>query len=265
VTPEQLDTLARWLAAGFLGLVIGSFLTVVITRVPERLDLWHRSACPRCGAQVKARDNVPVVSWLILRGRCRHCGEAISPLYPAVELATAVSFVAVALWIRPLAAIPAYLYAAAIGVALTAIDIRTRRLPDAIVYPSYPVLVVLLTVASWISGEWNRLATAAIGGLGLLLVYLAMAVLVPRGMGLGDVKLAGLVGLVLAYLGWGPLAVGFLAAFLLGAIWGIGVMIRAKSGHGTTIPFGPWMCLGAALGCAVGTPLWDLYRQLLQV
>jgi leader peptidase (prepilin peptidase)/N-methyltransferase len=186
-------------------------------------------------------------------------------LYPAVELTTGLLFAAVALFITPLSAIPAYLYAAAIGVALTVIDARTGRLPDVIVYPSYPVLVLLLTVASWISGDWPALGRAAIGGLALLTFYQALAIAIPRGMGLGDAKLAGLVGLALAYRGWGPFAVGVMAAFLLGAVWGIGSIVKNRTGRGTTIPFGPWMCVGAALGCAVGQPLWELYGQLLQV
>jgi leader peptidase (prepilin peptidase)/N-methyltransferase len=180
-----------------------------------------------------------------------------------VELATSALFVLVCVFVRPLAAIPAYLYAAAIAVALTAIDARTRRLPDAIVYPSYPILAALLAIASWVGGDWSALARGAIGGLGLLFGYGLMAILLPRGMGLGDAKLAGLVGLALAYQGWGAFAVGALAAFFLGAVWGVGVMVKSRGGRRTTIPFGPWMCAGAALGLAVGAPIWDVYTNLM--
>jgi leader peptidase (prepilin peptidase)/N-methyltransferase len=265
VTLETLDAIAKGVAGGLLGLVIGSFLTVVITRVPEGASLWPRSACPKCGQQVTARDNIPLLSWLILRGRCRSCGEPISKLYPLVEASTAALFALVALLVQPFAAVPAYLYAAAIAVALTAIDARTGRLPDAIVKPSYPVLAVLLAFGSWLSGDWPALLRAGIGGLGLMAVYGVVHFVKPQGMGWGDVKLAGLIGLVLAYQGWGPLAVGAFGAFLLGAVWGIGVMIKTHGGRRTAIPFGPWMCAGAALGCAVGGPVWDLYRQLMQV
>ncbi|MDR0594563.1 MAG: prepilin peptidase [Bifidobacteriaceae bacterium] len=265
MTGPLADAIARGVAAGLLGLVIGSFLTVVITRAPERSSLWPRSACPKCGQPVKAKDNVPIVSWLILRGRCRSCGEPISGLYPIVEAVTAVLFAAVAVFIQPLAAVPAYLYAAAAAVALTAIDARTGRLPDAIVLPSYPVMAALLALASWLTGDWGALARAGIGGLGLLVGYGLVHLVRPRGMGRGDVKLAGLIGLALAYQGWGPFAVGALGAFLLGALWGIGVMIKTRGGRKTAIPFGPWMCAGAVLGCALGAPLWDLYRQLMQV
>jgi leader peptidase (prepilin peptidase)/N-methyltransferase len=258
-----MDLLALGIGAGLVGLVTGSFLTVVIDRVPAKKGLWQRSACPNCGVGIKARDNIPVVGWLVLRGRCRACGERISPLYPVVELTTCALFVLVALFIRPLALVPAYLYAAGIGVALTAIDARTRRLPDAIVYPSYPVLAGLLTVASWASGDWDALLRAAIGGLSLLGAYWLVAVAVPRGMGLGDAKLAGLVGLILAYQSWGVFAVGALGAFFLGATWGIGVMVRNRGGRRTTIPFGPWMCAGAALGLAFGKPVWDVYQGVM--
>jgi leader peptidase (prepilin peptidase)/N-methyltransferase len=202
---------------------------------------------------------------LALRGRCRSCGEPISRLYPVVEAVTASLFVLVAVFVRPLAAIPAYFYAAAMAVALTVIDARTGRLPDAIVLPSYPVIAALLTAASWTTGDWRALLTSGLGGLGLLVAYGLVFILVPRGMGFGDVKLAGLIGLVLAYQGWGPLAVGALGAFVLGAIWGIGVIVKNRGGRRTAIPFGPWMCAGALLGCAVGNPLWDLYRQLIQI
>jgi leader peptidase (prepilin peptidase)/N-methyltransferase len=262
VRPEALDTLALGLAGGVLGLVIGSFLTVVISRVPAGEGLWHRSACPRCGHAISARDNIPVVSWLVLRRRCRDCGERISGLYPGVELATAALFALVAVFVRPLPVVPAYLYAAAIGVALTVIDAQTRRLPDAIVYPSYPVLGALLAVGSWASGDWAALGRGAFGGLALAAGYWILAILVPRGMGWGDAKLAGLVGLVLAYQSWGVFAVGALGAFLLGALWGVGVMVKTKGGRRTAIPFGPWMCVGAALGLAVGGPIWDVYRSL---
>ncbi|MDR2379811.1 MAG: prepilin peptidase [Bifidobacteriaceae bacterium] len=265
MTADTLDLIARGLGGGLLGLVIGSFLTVVIARVPNRSSLWPRSACPKCGARVAAKDNIPVLSWLLLRGRCRSCGEPISALYPLVEATTAAVFALVALFIRPPAAIPAYLYAAAVAVALTVIDARTGRLPDAIVLPSYPVLAALLALASLLTGDWAALARAAIGGIGLWAAYGLVHLLVPKGMGRGDVKLAGLIGLALAYQGWGPLAVGALGAFLLGAVWGVGVIVKNRGGRRTAIPFGPWMCAGAALGCAVGAPLWDLYRQLIQL
>ncbi|MDR2347032.1 MAG: prepilin peptidase [Bifidobacteriaceae bacterium] len=269
--PEQLDTLALGLAGGLVGLAAGSFLTVVISRLPDGQSLWPRSACPACGHRIAAYDNIPLISWLVLRGRCRHCSAAISPLYPAVEAATALLFAAVGVFMRPLAVIPAYLYAAGLGLALALIDARTRRLPDRLVYPSYPVLAALLAAASWITGDWSALGRGGIGGLALGAFYFLLASVPlgrgpdgPRwGMGLGDAKLAGLIGLALAYRGWGAFAVGALAAFFLGAVWGIGVIVKNRGGRPVTIPFGPWMCAGAGLGVAFGAPLWDIYRGLM--
>jgi leader peptidase (prepilin peptidase)/N-methyltransferase len=265
VTVQALDLVGLGLAGGLAGLVVGSFLTVVISRLPDGRGLWPRSACPACGQAIKAKDNIPLVSWLILRGRCRSCGQAIPAMYPLVELTTAVLFVLVALFVRPLAAVPAYLYAAAIAVALTVIDARTRRLPDRIVLPSYLVLGLALAAASWITGDWAALLRGGIGGIGLLVAYGLLAALVPRGMGLGDVKLAGLIGLMLAYQGWGAFAVGALGAFLFGALWGIGVMVRRGGGRRTTVPFGPWMCAGAVLGLAAGGPVWQQYLELVRL
>jgi leader peptidase (prepilin peptidase)/N-methyltransferase len=263
VTPEQLDTLALGVAGALVGLVTGSFLSVLVTRLPQGESLWPRSACPACGQRIAGYDNIPLVSWLVLGGRCRRCRARIPAFYPALEATTALVFAAVGVFMRPVALIPAYLYAAGIGIALTLIDAKTRRLPNAIVYPSYVVLAALLAGASWLTGDWAALGRGALGGLGLVLAYGAMAFLVPRGMGLGDVKLAGLIGLVLAYRGWGVFAVGALAAFLVGAVWGIGVMVKHRRARKVTIPFGPWMCVGAALGLAFGAPLWDIYRGLL--
>jgi leader peptidase (prepilin peptidase)/N-methyltransferase len=246
-----------------LGLLVGSFLNVVVWRVPRGESVVHPpSACPGCGREIRPRDNVPVLSWLLLRGRCRDCGTTISARYPLVEAATAVLFGLVALHL-PAWAVPAYAYLAAIGVALALIDLDTHRLPNAIVLPSYPVLAALLALASWGEGDWPALLRAAVGGLALWVAYCAMWVAYPRGMGFGDVKLAGLLGAALAWLGWGPFAVGAFAAFLLGGVFSIGLLLTGRASRGTGIPFGPWMLLGAAVGVAVGEPLWDAYLSLV--
>lgn len=261
---------------GAFGLAIGSFLNVVVHRVPAGLSVVAPpSACPRCGNAIRGVDNVPVVSWVVLRGRCRSCSEPISKRYPIVEAATAALFLVVGLRFLPpvgvtggalagqLVLLVALLYLMATSVTLALIDVDTHRLPNRIVLPMYPVLIVLLTVASALTGDWVALLRG-VGGLLLLGgVYLGLALAVPRGMGFGDVKLAGVLGLVLAYLGWGPLAVGAFGAFLLGGTFGIVLLIVRRAGRATGIPFGPWMLLGAWVGAFAGAPIWDGYLHLL--
>lgn len=253
--------------AAALGLAIGSFLNVVVHRVPRGLSVVRpRSSCPHCGSPIRSRDNVPIVSWIILGGRCRVCRSPISLRYPLIEAGTAVAFVGVLVRFVVAddlpSAVPAYLYLAAIGVALALIDIEVHRLPDAIVLPAYPVLGTLLVLASWGSGEWSGVPRAAIGGAGLLLTYLALAVAKPGGMGYGDVKLAGVLGMALAWLGWGELAVGAFGAFLLGGAYSIVLLATRRARRGTGIPFGPWMLAGAAGGVAVGGVIWSGYLGL---
>lgn len=251
--------------AGF-GLLIGSFLNVVVWRVPRGQSVSRPpSACPRCGHAIRPRDNVPVLSWLLLRGRCRDCGEPIAVRYPLVEVGTAVAFGLVAAWAGPSWRLPALLYLAALTVALALIDLDVRRLPDAIVLPAYPVAVALLVLASANPGGapgWSALVRAAAGAAILALAYALMWVAYPRGMGLGDVKLAGVLGLYLGWTGWGALAIGAFAAFVLGGLFSIGLMVLGRAGRKSKIPFGPWMLAGAWVGLVVGERLWAAYLGL---
>ncbi len=250
--------------AAVLGLVVGSFLNVVVWRVPRGESVVRpASACPGCGHPIRRRDNVPVLSWLLLRGRCRDCSRPISRRYPLVEAGTALVFAGVA-WrlVDQPWALPAYLYLAAIGVALALIDLDVHRLPDAIVLLSYPVLAVLLVVASWGGDDWSALLRALIGGLGLWGLYFLLAVIKPGGMGFGDVKLAGVLGAALAWVGWGALAVGAFGAFLTGGLFAIGLVLVRRAGRRSKVPFGPWMILGAAIGLAAGQQLWSAYLGL---
>jgi leader peptidase (prepilin peptidase)/N-methyltransferase len=247
-----------------LGLLVGSFLNVVIWRVPRGESVVRPgSHCPGCGAPVRPRDNVPVLSWLALRGRCRDCGTRISVRYPAVEAATAGLFLAVSLWRDVSPDLPAFLYLAAVALALTLIDLDVHRLPDRIVLPAYPVTLLLLTAAAAISGAWPDLLRAALGGLALFAVYAVLVLVYPAGMGLGDVKLAGVLGIALGWVGWGAVVVGGFAAFLLGGVFGIALLVTRRVGRRTGIPFGPWMIVGAAVGAVVGEPLWSAYLGAL--
>lgn len=250
--------------AGVLGLAIGSFLNVVIWRIPRGESVARpRSACPRCATPIAPRDNVPLVSWLVLRGRCRHCHEPIAIRYPLVEATTGVLFVLVTWWQGPTAALPAFLYLAAIAVALTLIDIDHHRLPDAIVLPSYGIAGGLLAVAAAADGAWPALGRGAAGAAILFAFYFLLVIVYPAGMGFGDVKLAGVLGLYLGWVGWGALAVGAFAAFVLGGLYSIGLLMLRRAGRRSGIPFGPWMLGGAAVGLAVGEQVWSSYLGLL--
>ncbi|TPW71718.1 A24 family peptidase [Schumannella sp. 10F1B-5-1] len=265
---------------GALGLAIGSFLNVVIYRVPNGLSVVRpASACPGCDTPIQGRDNVPLLSWLLLGGRCRSCRMRISARYPAIEAVTGLAFVGVALVFAPaivtadspakaVAAalvLGALLYFAAISVALTMIDVDVHRLPNAIVYPAYPVLAVALVAAAIVGGEPGALLPALIGAAGSLLFYFILAFAYPGGMGLGDVKLAGAVGMLLGFFGWPQLAVGVAAAFVLGGIFGVVLIAIRRGGRKTGIPFGPWMLLGAWIGIFAGEPLAQAYLTLVGI
>jgi leader peptidase (prepilin peptidase)/N-methyltransferase len=245
---------------GLLGLVIGSFLNVVIWRVPRGESVASPpSHCPGCDAAITPRDNIPVFSWLVLRGRCRHCSCRISVRYPLVELLTAVLFVATAARIGVHADLPAYLCLAAVGVALSLIDIDVQRLPDVLTLPSYPVLLALLGIAAGVDDRGDDFVRALVGMVVVLVFYAGVRFAYPAGMGLGDVKLSGIVGLALGWLGWGPLVVGAFAAFVVGAAVSVGVLVFHEGGRKTRVPFGPFMLIGIAIGVAIGHPVAHAY------
>ncbi|WP_420870294.1 prepilin peptidase [Microbacterium saccharophilum] len=256
--------------AALFGLVIGSFLNVVVYRVPAKIPLTRESRCPQCDAPVRPWQNVPVVSWLILRGKCASCGAPISARYPLVELATGLGFIGVAglfldgfLDAAKAPVILAYLYLAAISIALALIDLDTRRLPDVIVLPAYLVLAALFVVACLLGAPWEGLLRAAIGGVALYAFYFLLRLVRPGGMGGGDVKLAGVLGPALGWLGWGSLIVGAFAAFLLGGVIGIARMLARRATRKTAIPFGPWMIAGAWIGIVAGEDIAHWYLGLL--
>ena len=259
--------------AGILGLLVGSFLNVVVYRVPAGMSVVRpRSSCPRCGHEISAIENIPVLSWLALRGRCRSCAQPISARYPLVELGGAVAFALVAAWIvtgtsptmTPAAALrlAALLYLAAITIALALIDLDVHRLPNAIVVPSYAVGAVLLGASGLLAGDFVGLARAAAGAGASVLFYTILALVKPGGMGLGDVKLAGVLGMYLGAAGWAQLAVGTIAAFVLGGTVAVILLIAQRARRTDGLPFGPWMLAGAWTGLVVGAPAADMYLHL---
>ena len=242
--------------AALLGLAIGSFLNVVVYRVPRGESVVNPpSACPRCGQRIRARHNVPVLGWLVLRGRCADCGEPISVRYPLVEAGTGLAFALTALrFADDLRLLPAYLAFTAVAIALALIDLDVRRLPDVIVLPSYPVIATLLVLDL----DGGALLRALLGGMALGGFFLAVWLIVPGGMGFGDVKLSGLLGGITAYLSWGALLTGAFLAFILGALVGVLLLLRG-SGRKTAVPFGPFLLLGAYASILGASGLGEAY------
>ncbi|MDP9164910.1 MAG: prepilin peptidase [Actinomycetota bacterium] len=248
------------------GLLVGSFLNVVIWRVPRGESVVRPpSACPACHAPIRPRDNVPLLSWAVLRGKCRDCAKPVSVRYPAVEAGCSLLFGLLAARFGADAALPAFLYLAAVGLALAIIDIDTHRLPNALTLPAYPVALALLALALLGDHAWSQLARAALGGIALFVLYVAIRLAYPAGMGLGDVKLSGVLGLYAGWVGWGAWGVAAFLAFLYGGMFGIAQMSRGRASRKTQVPFGPFMLLGTLTGVLAGEQIWHAYLSLTAV
>ena len=227
---------------------------MVIHRLPRHESLVHpRSRCPSCDTQIAAYDNLPVVSWLLLRGRCRNCREPISARYPAVELVTAVSFAAVAAARGVNDDLLVFLPFAAMLVAVAGIDLDHRIVPNRILLPA-----AVYGVAASVVVRPGELPELLIAGAGAFLFLLLAALAYPGGMGMGDVKLAGVMGL---YLGLSVVP-ALLAAFLAGTV--VGVVRMARDGaqaRKSGVPFAPFLALGGLLGLLAGPELIQLYSD----
>lgn len=246
---------------GVLGLLIGSFLNVVIHRVPAGESLVRPgSRCPSCGEALKPWHNVPVLSWVALRGRCAFCQTRISIRYPLVEIGTAALFTAVALHFPHQQKLwPALLWFAAISIALTVIDLDVKRLPDAIVLPSYVVIAGLLLIPA----DGHSLLRALEGAAALGAFYGLIWFIAPAAMGFGDVKFSVIIGAVTAYVSWGTLLVGAFGAFLIGSVVGVALMAVGKAGRKTAVPFGPFMAVGAWVSLMGAGALGNWYLDRL--
>lgn len=217
--------------------------------------------------RIKGYENIPILSWLFLRGKCRTCKSVIPIRYPIVELSTGVFFGVVTWKFLPLSGsalflLIAFLYLAAVSVALALIDLETQTLPNVIVLPSYFVGALLLGAAAIAGGNYGALFRAAVSAAILWLFYLALAFTYPGGMGFGDVRLAGLLGLFLGYLGWDVLVAGAFAAFALGGIFSLALLIFGRANRKSAIPFGPWMLAGAWVGVLFGESIVQGYLSL---
>jgi leader peptidase (prepilin peptidase)/N-methyltransferase len=250
-------TLARLLIAVPVGLAIGSFMTVAIYRLPAGESVVRpRSRCPNCGTEIRPRDNIPVMSWLILRGRCRTCGHPISSVYPLTELLTAALVVgAVLRFDRPW---QAALVAGLLSMmpALAIIDIRYHILPNKLTHPALVIFPVAIVVA-WLFDGGVDPGRALIGGLayggGLFLVAM-----LSGGMGMGDVKLAAIIGLVFGSIGLRYVSVAAGGAILFGGIAGL-VALLLGADRKSMIPFGPWIAAGAVVAGFWGDRLASAY------
>ena len=245
-----------------LGAIVGSFLNVCIWRIPEEKSiLFPSSHCPKCQKPIRPFDNIPILSWLILRGRCRDCGEPISPRYPLVELLTAVLSLAI-FWKYDVSLqyLSAFLFTASL-VVITFIDLDHQIIPDVISLPGIPVFFLLAVFFMGV-GFVESLLGILIGGGFLYLIAVGYEMLTKReGMGGGDIKLLAMIG---AFLGWKSLFFVVFISSILGALVGIVLIMIHGKDMKYAVPFGPFLSIAAVMYLFVGTHMTHLflYRSL---
>ncbi|RPI24659.1 MAG: prepilin peptidase [Actinobacteria bacterium] len=243
---------------GLLGLIAGSFINVVAHRVPRGLSVVApRSMCPRCGHEIRWHDNVPVLSWFLLRGRCRDCGERISARYPLVEAATGGLFAAMPYAVGVSWILPAYLWFVGVTMVLTLTDLDHKLIPNRVLYPGTLGAAVLLAAGSVIDGDAGSLPRAFGGAVVYFAALFAIALIARGGFGFGDVKLAFLLGMFAGYLGWGQVAVAGIGSFLVGGVLSVFLLLTRIRSRKDYIPFGPSMVLAAYLAVWFGDSIVD--------
>jgi leader peptidase (prepilin peptidase) / N-methyltransferase len=240
------------------GLFIGDALEVVVERTGARAAFdrpWWR--CPSCQAPATGLGLVPLVRSVERAGGCRHCKKPIPHARRPFDLAIVTAAVLGGFGWRfgAQAALAAYAVFGAALVAVSAVDLEHMRIPNRIVYPTLFVMTPLLVVASAVDHRWGSLARAAIGGAVAFTAFFLLHLAVPKGMGFGDVRLAGVIGLGTGWLGLGHVFVAFATAFVLGGVIGIGVMIATGGGRKTKVPFGPFLAAGAVVAVLWGGPV----------
>jgi len=262
-----MDTTSVVIACALLGPVIGSFLTVVVDRVPRGASIVAPpSACGSCGARLTAVDLVPIISWVLLRGRCRRCHSSIGIEPVVVELTTTLVFVLFAVRFGADPALPSYLVFAAALVALTWIDIREFRLPREISYTALALGAPALTVAAFLDDDPGRVGRAVVGAVIALAAMAAVHLASRGGMGDGDVRLAPLLGFYLGDRGLAMVPIGLFAGFVLGAVAGVAVIVTGRGDRKTALPFGPFLAAGTMITVLAGPDLvdrfgWERYWQ----
>jgi len=245
---------------GLMGLLIGSFLNVVIWRVPRKLSVVRPpSHCPQCETPIRPRDNIPVVSWMVLGGKCRHCGNPIAVRYPLVEASCGLLFAAVAARFGADWALPAYLVLTAALLAISIIDLEHFIVPDRITAPLTVSSLALLGLAAAAEGNGWRFGRSLLGGLAFFAFLLLLNIVNPRGMGMGDVKLSFSLGLFLGWLGWGQVFLGGFLSFLLGAVVGVALIATKVKGRKDHVPFGPFLAAGTLITILWGASILRWY------
>lgn len=257
-----MDSALRAIPAALIGLAFGSFLTVVVDRVPKKESIVSpRSRCPSCDAEIRNRDNIPVLSWLLLRGRCRACHARIPARYPVLEAGTAVLFAGAAVTYQQIYVAGILCAFCAVMLAVAAIDLEHRIIPNKITYPALPVFAVAIVVG-WATGQGLDPVRALIGALMYGGTFLVIAFIVPRGLGMGDVKLTTLIGLVMGSLGLRFVGVAAGSAILIGGIGGI-VALLAGRGRKSQVPYGPFLVAGAFVATFWGERIAAWYLRAL--
>ncbi len=238
------NLIGTWIA---LGLAFGSFVTVLVARVPGRQGLVSFSHCPSCNHALAAKDNIPVIGFLLLRGKCRYCKAKISLRYPLIELLTLACVMMPVLKFEGWWFVLAWVNFIVLGIALALIDLEHHRLPDRLTVPLFVICLFLLTGDAIANDHLHRLTIAIIGAFALSFFYLFVNVASRGGMGMGDVKLALTIGLLTGYISFATVLAASFGAFLLGSVIGIGMLVVSSATRKTAVPFGPFMIIGTFL------------------
>ena len=232
------------------GLTLGSFANVLISRVPHKESMWTRSKCPNCNREIRWTENIPVLSYVLLKARCKGCNAKISFIYPGVEIAMTALFILPFLIFHSWHQVIIWIIFSVFGLPLVVIDLKLHRLPDTLTASLFITVFIAITLFSIDAGDFSRILPSLIGCVSLVAFYFAVALISKGGMGMGDVKLSAAIGLASGYFGVSAILVSSFAAFFLGSFVGILLMIIGKAGRKTAIPFGPFMIVGQFISIA---------------
>lgn len=256
------------------GIIVGSFVNVLVHRIPTGLSVvTPRSFCPKCSRSINWFDNIPIISFIVLRGKCRHCDSRISYQYPLVELGMGLLFLLTATLllgerpqdIQPVAqtlTIASVVIFLTLTSALALIDFETLRLPLLLILWTAGLILAIFLTASLLSQSFGRLASAVLGSMVYFLFLFLIHILKPDGMGRGDANLAAVLGLQLGWFGLEYLLVGVFLGFAVGTFWGVGLMVLKRANRKSKMPLGPSLILGSWLSLFFGGEIWSAYLSL---